>query len=108
MDITLILVFLLLGLITGYFEPFPDFFYRFSSYITELGLIILLTSMGARIGVDQKIINQLSVIGFKSFILALFSIIGSVFFLKIFTKFIKSSYTQDIKEENIDETSSEH
>lgn len=107
MDITLILVFLLIGFVLGYFKPFPDRFYKFSGYITEIGLIILLASMGARIGVDKKIISELGVIGYKSFILALFSILGSIALLKVFAVFLKNNY-EDIEEEEIKEEGSDH
>src|SRR6056297_897448 len=108
MDITLILVFLIAGFIIGYFKPLPDIFYRFSGYITEIGLIILLGSMGARIGVDDKIISKLGVIGFKSFILALFSIIGSVLLLKLFSKFIKNNYQKGKPKEPLEDNESDH
>lgn len=107
MDITLILVFLLMGFLIGYFRPFPDIFYKFSGYITEIGLIILLGSMGARIGVDEKIISELGVIGYKSFILALFSILGSIALLKVFSVFLKNNY-EDIEDEGIKEEGSDH
>jgi|AntDeeMinimDraft_5_1070356.scaffolds.fasta_scaffold16720_2 uncharacterized membrane protein YbjE (DUF340 family) len=107
MDITLILLFLIIGFVLGYFKPFPDIFYKFSGYITEIGLIILLGSMGARIGVDEKIISELGVIGYKSFILALFSILGSIALLKVFSVFLKNNY-EDIEEEELHEESSDH
>ena len=107
MDITLILLFLIIGFVLGYFKPFPDVFYKFSGYITEIGLIILLGSMGARIGVDEKIISELGVIGYKAFILALFSILGSIALLKVFSVFLKNNY-EDIDEEELHEESSDH
>ena len=108
MNITFILIFLIAGFTIGYFKPLPDFFYRFSDYITEIGLIILLASMGARIGVDEKIISNLGIIGFKSFILALFSILGSVALLKIFAAYIKSNYKQVKQKKAIKENKSDH
>ncbi len=108
MDITLILIFLFTGFLIGYFKPLPDLFYRFSGYITELGLIILLGSMGARIGVDRNIITQIGVIGFKSFILALFSIIGSVILLKVFSMFLKENYLELKNAEKLDQEESDH
>jgi|AntRauTorcE11898_2_1112593.scaffolds.fasta_scaffold04890_3 uncharacterized membrane protein YbjE (DUF340 family) len=108
MDITLILLFLIVGFIIGYFKFLPEIFYKYSGYITEIGLIILLASMGARIGVDQSIINQLGVIGLKSFILALFSIIGSVLFLKLFAMFLKTNYKEVKEDENLNQESSDH
>ena len=109
MDISLILVFLIIGFLIGYFKPLPSIFYKYSGYITEIGLIILLASMGARIGVDQTIINQLGVIGLKAFILALFSIIGSVLFLKLFSIFLKANYKEVKEDENLEQNdSSDH
>ena len=108
MDITLILVFLITGFIIGYFKPLPNIFYKYSGYITEIGLIILLASMGARIGVDKSIINKLGVIGLKSFVLALFSIIGSVLFLKLFSIFLKANYKEVKQDENLEQESSDH
>ena len=108
MDITLILAFLITGFIIGYFKPLPNIFYKYSGYITEIGLIILLASMGARIGVDKSIINQLGVIGLKSFVLALFSIIGSVLFLKLFSIFLKANYKEVKEDENLEQESSDH
>ncbi len=107
MDITLILLFLIVGFVLGYFKPFPDIFYKFSGYITEIGLIILLGSMGARIGVDEKIISELGVIGYKAFILALFSILGSIALLKVFSVFLKNNY-EDVEEEELQEEGSDH
>lgn len=107
MDITLILAFLFIGFVLGYFRPLPDIFYKLSGYITEIGLIILLGSMGARIGVDKKIISELGVIGYKSFILALFSILGSIALLKVLAVFLKNNY-EGVEEEDIQEEGSDH
>ena len=107
MDITLILAFLFIGFVLGYFRPLPDIFYKLSGYITEIGLIILLGSMGARIGVDKKIISELGVIGYKSFILALFSILGSIALLKVLAVFLKNNY-EGVEEEDIKEEGSDH
>lgn len=108
MDMRLILIFLISGFLIGYFKPLPAKFYNFSKYITEIGLIILLGSMGARIGVDKKIINEIGLIGFKSFILALFSIIGSVVLLKVFSLFIEKNYKDIDQKETISNQESDH
>ncbi len=85
MNIWMIILFLLLGFLLGYFEPFPGKFYSLADLITKLGLTILLASMGAKIGVDDRILTQIDTLGVQAFLLALASIVGSIILVKLFS-----------------------
>jgi uncharacterized membrane protein YbjE (DUF340 family) len=54
------------------------------TYIT----VLLLFFMGYELGSDEKLIKQLSEIGYLSFLIALFAIIGSAILPTIYEKFI--------------------
>lgn len=85
-----------LGFLVGYFSLFKNLTIKYNKYLTSGGLLILLFSMGAKIGMDNKILSQISQIGFKAFLFALSAIIGSV--LMVYIYFKKNSKTYDSEE----------
>jgi uncharacterized membrane protein YbjE (DUF340 family) len=110
MSMYIIIVFLLAGFLTAYFRFLPDRFYKLSELSTSIGLIVLLAAMGARIGVDDRILTQIRSIGFKSLLLAVGSISGSIIFVKLYTLWTKKDLqfqvedkklNPDIKEKNL-------
>ena len=86
MNIWFLLLFLLAGFLIGYFKPFQEKFYNITGILTMVGLIILLASMGAKIGVDDKILSQLDKIGFKAFLTAFGSVGGSILLVKLYSR----------------------
>ncbi|MDI3547525.1 MAG: hypothetical protein PWR10_1177 [Halanaerobiales bacterium] len=83
MNMWMIVLFLLIGFLAGYIEPISKKIFRIAEVITRIGLIVLLAAMGAKIGVDDRIFTQLSTIGFQALMLALGSVIGSIFLVKL-------------------------
>lgn len=106
MEMWMIILFLLAGFLIGYFELFAKSkqreFIKVTHYITTGGLVILLISMGAKIGVDDKILSQIHQIGFQAVVLALGSIGGSILLLKLFTRNLKTKVEPtDVENEEI-------
>ena len=85
MNMWLILMFLVIGFSIGYFNIFSSKFFKFAEMITTGGLIILLGSMGAKIGLDDRVLNQIDKIGLQAFLVAVASILGSLILVKIFS-----------------------
>ncbi len=73
-----ILASLLAGVLLGLWPHTPGLVFRLSRVLTALGLIFLLFFMGASLGSHPSIVSQLQWIGLKAFLLALFSVIGSI------------------------------
>lgn len=67
-----------LGIIFGYLCPLSAKWVRVTHFITMAGLFIMLISMGAQLGGNEKVLTNLSRIGFQAIILAGCSVLGSV------------------------------
>jgi len=89
LDFYLILFFLASGILLGFKIDNESIFLKISGSITKLGLIILLTAMGANLGSNEEIFRQLGRIGLNAFVFALMSIIFSVLFIVLFTNSLK-------------------
>lgn len=74
-----IVVALALGVIIGWSDILPKGIFAWTSRISMVGLVVLLFSMGLSIGSNSMILGSLDTLGLKAFLLALGSIIGSVF-----------------------------
>lgn len=85
MNLWLILFFLLIGFSIGYLKLFSKRFYKFNDVITKVGLVLILLTMGAKIGIDDRILGRFGEIGFQAILLALGSIVGSVVLVKLFS-----------------------
>ena len=97
MNMWMIISFLIIGFLIGYFEVLPSRFYDLTDHITNIGLIFLLASMGAKIGVNEKILNQIDKIGLQALTISIGSIIGSIIILKISLKIIDIEFSKDEK-----------
>lgn len=89
MDIILVI---LIGGITGYIFKSKSYWRKPSGIIQQAGLIFLLASMGASIGMSESTIESLPLIGLKAFIYAVFNIMFSILIVYIMVrKFFKNS-----------------
>lgn len=73
-----------LGFLISYFSLVDKRLIKYNNYLTGGGLLILLFAMGSKIGADDKVLRQITQIGFKAVFFALASIIGSVLLVFIF------------------------
>lgn len=85
-----IIVSLIIGVIIGIIGIIPKKFMKYNSRFQQAGVILLLFSMGAKIGSDKKLLSNLKVMGLKSITFAvltcLFSIIITYFITTMFIK----------------------
>jgi len=103
LDFYLIVAFLLSGIFIGFRIGEDNFLIKISDQISNLGLIILLVSMGTNLGSNDEIFRQLGRIGFQSFIFAAASIGFSLMFLILFSKKLNfDSFLLSGKEETIE------
>lgn len=63
---------------------------KWITMVQTLAVIVLIFTMGARIGADEQIIGTMGQIGLVSFILTLFSIAGSVLMVFLLRKLLKT------------------
>ena len=80
---TLILIFLIAGIMIGYFDIVDKNYLDKFKLIPFISLLFILFLMGSKIGMDPKIFKNINVIGFKAFIIALGSIGGSLLCIKL-------------------------
>lgn len=73
-----------LGFAISYFSLIDKRLIKYNNYLTSGGLLILLFAMGSKIGADDKVLKQITQIGFKAVVFALASIIGSVLLVYFF------------------------
>jgi uncharacterized membrane protein YbjE (DUF340 family) len=83
-----IIVFLILGLIIGYFDIIPERYEGLTEKLITGGLVLLLFSMGVEIGLNDKIIANLDKMGFQALILAISSVIGSIGLIILLEKLV--------------------
>ena len=101
MNMWLIIFFLLIGFLIGYYKILAGWFFQLAGYITTFGLVILLAAMGAKIGMDPKILSQLDKIGIQALFMAIGSILGSILLVKIFSLKLGAEIERKSKEEDI-------
>lgn len=88
----IIIVSLIIGVCIGYFFDLSNKYKKFSSVLQQLGVILLLFSMGASAGANKSIVSNLRNIGKISVTFAILTSIFSivlVFFVS--SKFIKEN-----------------
>lgn len=78
-----------IGYLIGNNLPTKKRNYKWITMVQTVAVIILIFTMGARIGADQEIIGSMGEIGFISFVLTVFSIVGSVFMIYMLRKILK-------------------
>jgi uncharacterized membrane protein len=64
--------------------------YKWITMVQTIAVIILIFTMGARIGADKEIIGSMGEIGVISFVLTIFSITGSVVMVLLLRKILKT------------------
>ncbi|GAB6180272.1 hypothetical protein JCM14036_15910 [Desulfotomaculum defluvii] len=67
---------------------------------TTLCLIIMLLAMGAQLGANDKLIANLNQLGYQALLLAIGSIIGSVFFVRLAENHINHQLSQGKEKAN--------
>ena len=85
----LIIISLILGLCIGCFQLLPTKIINLAHYLILGGLFILLFIMGFEIGINDKILNNLNLLGLKAILLASSSIIGSLIMVFLFSSGLK-------------------
>lgn len=81
---SIIIVFLIAGIIIGLYDKLPEKHLAQFKKIPFISLIFILFLMGAKIGMNPEILQNISTIGFKALTISLGSIIGSLVFIKLF------------------------
>ncbi|MEL1134709.1 lysine exporter LysO family protein [Desulfitobacterium sp. THU1] len=77
---------LIVGAVVGWFRVFPKRLLDQAGRGMMLGVVLLLLTMGLRIGVDRNALSQLGSFGFQAFIFAVAAILGSVVAVQILEK----------------------
>jgi len=72
-----LVVALIIGFIIGKLSKL-SYLQKFTDWLIQLGVIILLFSMGIQMGINKEILNKISFLGWQAFVLALFAVIFSV------------------------------
>ena len=85
MDVLIIIVSLISVLLISSLPFLPSKYYKFPDGLTKFGLLGLIIAMGMKIGADEEVLRELDVIGLKSLLIAVFSVMGSLFCLKLVT-----------------------
>ena len=84
LDIFIYICIMIFGAFLVRKQILPEFILKKVSFLQSLSLYILLGAMGLKIGSDRNLVSQLHVLGIKSFVIAVFSILFSIFFIKLF------------------------
>lgn len=84
LDIFIYICIIIFGAFLVRKQILPEFILKKVSFLQSLSLYILLGAMGLKIGSDRNLVSQLHVLGIKSFVIAVFSILFSIFFIKLF------------------------
>ncbi len=79
-----LIVAITIGFILGRYQMLPAFILKYNDHLINLGVVLLLFSMGIQIGLEDNLISKLGIIGWKAFILAGFAILFSVLILHVF------------------------
>lgn len=92
-----IIISLVVGILIGVLGFIPKKYIRFNSKFQQIGVILLLFSMGASIGANRELLLKLSSLGLKAITFAILTCLFSIIFTYIITnKFFK----QDVEEIN--------
>ncbi len=75
---TAIILALIIGIVCTVLKLLPRRVIETASNLTMLGAVTLITSMGARIGLDPKLMTDIALFGGQALILALGAVVGSV------------------------------
>ncbi len=92
-----IIISLAAGIVIGILGFIPKKYLRFNSKFQQIGVILLLFSMGASIGANRNLLQKLNTIGLKAITFAILTCLFSIIFTYLITcKFFK----QNVREIN--------
>jgi Kef-type K+ transport system membrane component KefB len=87
-----IIISLVVGIIIGVLGFIPKKYIRFNSKFQQIGVILLLFSMGASIGANRELILKLNELGLKAITFAILTCLFSIIFTYLITsKFLKQN-----------------
>lgn len=86
MNILLYLAILVLGAIVGYKDLLKGYLSEKIGDIQTYSLLLLLFIMGINIGIDDEVLKYFGIIGYRSIVLAVFSIVFSILFVRLIAK----------------------
>ncbi len=81
-----IIVFLIAGIVLGNRLNLNEKGKSINEKVQLLGLLLLLFSMGISIGANDEVVKNLNNIGIQAFTFAVFTTLGSVFFVYLVSK----------------------
>lgn len=88
----LILISLVIGIVIGLLGIIPKKYMKFNSRFQQIGVVLLLFSMGASIGSNKELILNIKILGLKAVTFALLTCLFSIIFTYMTTsKFLKQS-----------------
>lgn len=76
------------GIIIGWNKWVPARCLPWVSKAMLAGVLIILFTMGAEVGSDQRLLTHLDTIGLRAFVLAVVTIVGSIAAVKLFERYI--------------------
>lgn len=83
LDIFIYICIIILGAILVRQELLPECLLKRISRLQSLSLYILLGAMGLKIGSDKELMSNLHILGLKSLVMAVFTIVFSILFVKL-------------------------
>lgn len=86
---------LILGLAVGYRVPLSKRAVRWAGHGTTLGLLVLLFTMGIKIGMNSEIFENLQTIGLRASVLALSAVVGSLLLLLMWERKFPFSVSEE-------------
>lgn len=84
LDIFIYVCIILFGVFLVRKKLFPEKLLKKVSLLQSLSLYLLLGAMGYKIGSDDALISNLHILGVKALIIAVFAIVFSIIFVKLF------------------------
>lgn len=78
-----------LGYVAGAKFTKKDREYKWINAVTTVSLAVLIFTMGARIGADERVIASLQTIGIKALIITVFGFVGSILGVFLMRKLLK-------------------
>lgn len=83
-----IIIFLIVGIVVGNRLNLSEKGKENNGKIQQIGLVLLLFSMGISIGANQEVVNNMNSIGLKAFLFAALTTLGSIVFVYAVSKLL--------------------
>lgn len=101
----LLFSFLFIGALIGWFRILPDYFLNQAGRGMMFGVLVLLLSMGLRIGVDENTLAQMGNYGWQAFIFAMATILGSIACVFLLEKLLVKELPVSLPDETLEGSS---